>query len=301
MIIYTFHFNRFVFSSTMSGYFQGDPKLFVKTLQGETYTLDYSSRDTVGDVKRKLRELLDIELNEQRLIFAGKQLEDGRTLADYCVQRESTFHLVLRMHGAGEEKKSLIQEIDYKPMFPEMRRFSNEMLLQPLKPNFVQSHSSNVFAFPLFTPHFCKNLTREIENFLNVTNDSGIALRMSYLGLSGLFEGFMKQFDPFMKELFPSLKNESYEILPKVMRYDTKTNNDWPRHLDGDLATLNICLSNGFSGAKFRVFHEETTTDFPHNKPGHALMHLGNVEHSVTPLAEGVRHTLIIKIRSKGS
>ncbi len=75
------------------------PQIFVKTLSGKTSTINVELTDTVETLKEKIREKDAIPTNEQRLIYGGKQLEDGRTLADYGLQKEATVHLVLRVRG----------------------------------------------------------------------------------------------------------------------------------------------------------------------------------------------------------
>lgn len=80
---------------------RGGMQLLVKTLAGKTITVDAEEGDTVDQLKQKLNEKEGIPVDQQRLIFGGKQMESDRTLTDYGVTNGATMHLVLRLRGGS--------------------------------------------------------------------------------------------------------------------------------------------------------------------------------------------------------
>ena len=294
-------------------YKPGPPLLFVKFLDERIITLDFFSYYTIYQVNMQLQEKTGISIKTIRLIFAGKQLEDDRTLSDYCAQQDSTFHAVLRVKSAEQALANI--PLNWKPSNPEfltvkesnLHRKFREAISNKNNPDFsslILEESKFVYSFDFLDEAYYLLIEDEIFNFLSVTRNSGIALRADKFKFQEAVNLMWSTYaELIVRYLYPKLNSE-FKIHSKLMTYRLTTNEDWPKHVDGDVLSIITNFSKNFEGTDLRLYNykdkdnNNTQCDFVDYKDqiGRAIILPGNIKHAVTPLTKGQRLSLVIKV-----
>ena len=271
-------------------------QLFVKTLTGRTLTVDTQPTNSIADLKRSIHRDHGIPPDEQRLIHAGKQLEDGFTLRSCNIQHEATLHMVLRLRG----------------MISNFLRKLNPELLQEWKDYLLGNR---------------KDLPRITECLETIAKKKGASTMKSFFATTVKIDAtapvlidfmdkcYEKNKRPDLKILFTDaeaflelgLGMELYTHLAKLhsstgrvrlaLRRSAATEGCIAFHCDGGYATrtVQVCLNSDtdYEGGRL-IFYAQGKCHVPERKAGYTSIHDRDILHAVSRVTSGVRYSLFV-------
>ena len=287
-------------------------QMFIKTLTGKTVTVHVQPTYNVEDVKMIIQDKEGIPVDQQRIVFGGKQLEDGLTLTHYNIQREATLHLILRMRGMISTWKKTqtstpateyLLKSDIEQVPPPSKDLQTTLMTEkrasPSKTYRIERTGDLILD---------KQMRERCIAFMDAVYDANTRPDIKIILGDSQGDGGKDAFCAIMglgtAHLFDRLRGYHQSRSSKLaMRRTTVLQGDKfiDFHCDGSYAsqTVQFCLNDTYSGGNL-VYIDRNGVSKPKRPAGTITVHDRDVLHGVTKLHAGVRYSLFVVDRFNG-